>query len=378
MIDTKRLSKTFRLLVGIDSLSGQEGAAAEELERILKSSGAETVFDDSSSQTGSNTGNLIARFPGDPSKEPLLLNAHMDTVGPGENIEVDFSDGVFSSRGKTVLGADDKAGVAILIETLQVLSENRLPHPPLELVFTVCEEIGLVGAKHLDYSLLKARRGYCLDASGRGLLVTRAPAANRLTFTVSGKSAHAGIEPEKGISAIRTAARAIAGLDLGRIDDETTCSIGIIQGGTASNIVPDRVRIEGEARSHDPEKLETVTQKMVAAFEDAAREVREEIGDDRLPFSEASVEPDFPPIHIPDSHPVVQTALQAAAGLGIPLQTARAGGGSDANIFCSKGIDAAVIAIGMTNPHTCDEFIALDDMAQIVRLLTEIAKELAS
>jgi tripeptide aminopeptidase len=378
MIDIKRLSETFRLLVGIDSLSGREGAVAKELEKILKALGAKTVFDDSFSQTGSDTGNLIARFPGNPSKEPLLLNAHMDTVGPGENIEIDFSNGVFSSRGETVLGADDKAGVAILIETLHVISENRLPCPPLEMVFTVCEEIGLVGAKHLDHSLLKARQGYCLDASGRGLLVTQAPAANRLEFTVFGKSAHAGIEPEKGINAIQTAARAIAGLELGRIDDETTCSIGIIQGGTASNIIPDRVRAKGEARSHNPEKLEAVTRKMVTAFEDAARDAREETGDSRLPFVEASVEADFPSIHIPESHPVVQTALKAASSLGIPLKTARAGGGSDANIFFSKGIHTAVMAIGMMNPHTCGETIAIDDMVQTARLLTEIAKEFGS
>ena len=355
MINEKRLSETFCFLVGIDSVSKKEGVIAKELADILRSLGCAATFDRSSEKTGSDTGNLVAKFPGRPHPdqkksdrahaEPLLLNAHMDTVSPGENIKINFSDGIFSSQGDTILGADDKSGLAILIETLRIIRERDLPSPPLEIVFTVCEEIGLLGAKHLDYSLLSAKRGYCLDTTDIGIIVTRAPAANRLTFKIHGKAAHAGISPENGINAIALAARAISNFDQGRLDPQTTCNIGRIQGGTAENIVPDFVTVRGEARSHDLKSLDAVTRAMTSAFETVvAHPSKTRPGD--LPILETHVENDFPHTRIPEDHPVIETARNAALKLGRKLTPTRTGGGSDANIFSAKAFSPPCWAWG--------------------------------
>ncbi len=212
-------------------------------------------------RSGSNTGNLIARFRGTAKDPPLLLNAHMDTVEPGKGVIPVFKDGIFTSDGTTILGADDKSAIAILLETIRVLQENNLPYGPLELVFTICEETGLLGAKYLDYDLITATYGYALDATDTEGIVTRAPGSDRLEFKIHGKDAHAGAAPEKGINAITLACKAIAGLEIGRIDHETTCNIGIIKGGIATNIVPNLVTVKGEIRSHNEEKLTRMTMK---------------------------------------------------------------------------------------------------------------------
>ena len=270
MINEKRMAETFMDLVRIDSVSREEGRLALYLQDLLASLGAQTVFDNSAAQTGSDTGNLIARFKGHSTASPLLFSAHMDTVEPGRGISPILKNSRITSDGTTILGADDKSALAILIEMLRVLKESGRPYPPLEFVFSTCEEIGLLGAKHLDWSLISARHGYVLDTRDPGGLVTRAPSANRLKFTVVGRDAHAGSTPEKGINAIWVAARAIATLELGRVDAETTCNLGVIHGGDATNIVPKQVEVDGEVRSHDEDKLETVTQRMIDAFQQAA------------------------------------------------------------------------------------------------------------
>ena len=191
MINVDRLADTFLQLVEIDSVSKQEGEFARELQRLFEALGAETVVDDAGSKTGSNTGNLIVRFKGDRQVPPLLLNAHMDTVQPGEGIRAVYENGKFTSEGATILGADDKSAIAILLETVRVLKEKDLAHGPLELVFTICEEIGLIGAKNFDFSLISANYGYALDATDTEGIVTRAPSANRFQLTIHGKDAHA-------------------------------------------------------------------------------------------------------------------------------------------------------------------------------------------
>ena len=202
MINRERLIDTFRFLVGIDSVSRQEGDIAKELKKILESMGAETVFDGAGKMTGSNTGNLIARFKGNKKVPPLLLNAHMDTVEPGRGVVPVLKDGIFTSDGTTILGADDKSAIAVLIEVMTVLKENNMPYGPIEMVLTICEEIGLMGAKHLDMSLITAKYGYALDSTDTEGIITRAPSANKLEFKVYGRDAHAGAAPEKGINAI--------------------------------------------------------------------------------------------------------------------------------------------------------------------------------
>ena len=374
MIDQNRLAQTFQRLVSIDSVSKEESRLAHALVVTLESVGAETKIDDADKEIGGDTGNLIARFPGNTSAAPLLLSAHLDTVQPGKGVRAILTDGVFTSDGTTILGADDKSALAILLEVLHVLQEDRIPHGPLELVLTVCEEIGLLGAKHFDSDFLSASYGYVLDATDTDAIVVRAPAANRLKFILHGKSAHAGSAPEKGINAIELAARAIASLSLGRIDRETTCNIGLIAGGRAINIVPDQVEVNGEVRSHDPDKLESVTDGIVASFENLVATHRAGGKDAGLPWLEAKIERDYSGTHIPENHRIVTLARQAAKNLGRHMISKSSGGGSDANIFFEKGIITGVLGTGMKDVHTVGESVRLNEMVKAVELLIEIIR----
>ena len=373
MINRERLMDTFRFLVGIDSVSRQEGDIAEELKKILELIGAETVFDGAGKMTGSNTGNLIAGFKGNKKVPPLLLNAHMDTVEPGRGVVPVLRDGVFTSDGTTILGADDKSAIAVLIEVMTVLKEKNMPFGPIEMVLTICEEIGLMGAKHLDMGLITAKYGYALDSTDTEGIITRAPGANKLEFKVYGRDAHAGAAPEKGINAIWLASRAIAGLQLGRIDGETTCNIGIINGGIATNIVPNLVCVKGEVRSHDDEKLRRVTNDIISSFENAVKNYGNN-SSDGLPKVDAIIEDDFSRTDIPEDHPVVVLAQKAASNLGRKMVTKTTGGGADANIFYAKGIITGVIGTGMRDMHTVRESVSVDDMVKAGDLVLEIIR----
>ena len=373
MIDQNRLAETFRFLAEIDSVSKDEAGIFLELKKILESMGAEVVWDNAGVKIGSNADNLIARFKGTRNAPPLLLNAHMDTVGPGKGIKVLFRDGVFTSAGDTILGADDKSAIAVLLESLRVIQERNIPCGPLELVLTVCEEIGLMGAKHLDYSLITAKYGYALDATDTEFIITRAPGAKKIDIEVHGKEAHAGVAPENGINAISIAAKAIAKLRLGRIDAETTCNIGMIEGGIATNIIPRLVRVKGEARSHSPEKLEAITEEILSAFREAV-EKEKKSPEDELPALKIDLEHDFNRTDIPEDHPVIVHARKAAENLGMRLVPKTTGGGADANIFVEKGIIVGVLGTGMRDMHTVNESVALADMAKMAELVIEIIR----
>ncbi len=374
MVNRDRLADAFTRLVQIDSVSKREGAVAKTLREIFETMGAEVIFDGAGPRTGSDTGNLIARFQGSETDAvPLLLNAHMDTVQPGEGVKILFAEGTFSSDGTTVLGADDKSALAIIIEAIKVLQENSRAYGPLEVVVTICEEVGLLGAKNLDYSLVKAQYGYSLDVSDVDGIVTRAPAANHLEFQVYGRDAHAGAAPEKGINAIQLASRAISKIRMGRIDEETTANIGLIEGGTATNIVPSVVKVAGEVRSHNPEKLAHETNEIVRAFEEEIAQYREtHPSEDGLPRLEATFREDFPLLKIPEEHAVVTLAKEAASNLGREMKIKMSGGGSDANIFFGNGIVTGILGTGMKDMHTVRETIRLDDMVKCAELLLEI------
>ncbi len=374
MIDAARLGQTFKRLAEIESPSRQEAGVSDAIVEMLKPLGAQVYIDDAAKKLQGDTGNLIVRFAGNQAVAPMMLNAHMDTVGPTKGIRVLFKDGVFTSDGSTVLGSDDKSAIAIIIECIRVIHENNLPCPPLELVFTVCEEIGLLGAECLDMSLLKSRFGYCLDTDNPDVLVTRAPWANRINITVHGCSAHAGMAPETGINAIQVAAEAIAGLQLGRIDADTTCNIGVISGGIATNIVPETVNVSGEARSHDAHVLAQVTQKITQGFEDAISHWRRKSGSETLPSVDVQVETEFEGTHIPENHPVAVLAQQAAHNLGRQLSYAKTGGGADANVFFNAGVVTGVLGTGMTRVHTVRESVKLDDMVKTAELVLEIVR----
>lgn len=374
MVNRERLAETFEALVKIDSVSLDERAVCDFIAGIFRVMGAETEIDEADESLGGNTGNLVVRFKGKGHGEPLLIGAHMDTVTPGSNIKPVLQNGVFSSEGDTILGADDKSAVAIIIETVRQVTESGDGFCPLELVFTVCEEIGLKGAKHFDFSRVSARYGYMLDASDPAGIVTRAPAANRFEFVVHGKDAHAGAHPEDGVNAIAVASRAIAKLEPGRVDDATTFNIGGIEGGVATNIVPPQVRVTGEARSQRDDALDAITDKIVSVFRETVAEAARKSRHEGVPSVDVHVATDFKSFFVPSDHPVVQTAMKAAANLGVELTEKASGGGSDANIFFQNGITTCVLGTGMKDMHTVRETVALDDMVRATELLVEIVK----
>src|SRR6476660_4304410 len=262
MINADRLLETFLGLVRIDNPSGEEATIAAHVRGLLEAIGL-TVEED-------GVHNLLARVPGD--GVPLLLNAHMDSVAPCHGVRPLVADGVVRSSGDTVLGADDRAGVAAIIEGVRATLERGGPHRAAELLLTVQEEVGLMGAAAFDTGKLRARTGVTFDSGGDfGGITIAAPSQDSLHAILTGRAAHAGVAPERGINAIVIAANALAAMPLGRIDAETTANIGIIKGGAATNIVPERVELWGEARSHNQDKLVAQVEQMVAALEEAAR-----------------------------------------------------------------------------------------------------------
>ncbi|MEK7379178.1 MAG: M20/M25/M40 family metallo-hydrolase, partial [Candidatus Binatota bacterium] len=270
---------------------------------------------------------------------------------------------------------DDKSGIAIILEALRVVREKNLPCSDLDVVFTICEEVGLVGAKCLDVSRLKARRGFVLDSGLVGYLFTRAPAANRMEFSIHGLEAHAGVCPEKGISAIQVASEAISTMRLGRIDNETTANIGLIEGGIAVNIIPGSVRLKGEARSHSEEKLEQQTRHMLRCLEEAA--ARHALQLDGKHFSagvEAKIERDYDRMDIPEDSSIVQLVRAAGRNLGIEAKTSATGGGCDANVLNKKGLEVANLSTGMREMHTVKEWLDLNDLYISAQILVEILR----
>ena len=374
MINADRLAVTFENLVAVDSVSRSEGNFAALLQKRFESLGAETTMDNAGTAAGSDSGNLIVRLPGRNNVSPLLFTAHMDTVEPGSDITATFSDGQFTSQGNTILGADDKSAIAILIEAVTILKEQNLKHGPLELVFTICEEIGLLGARHLEFEKLKAPFGYALDATDTDGLITQAPSANHFKVTVHGREAHAGSSPEKGVNAIVLASKAIANLPIGRIDQETTCNIGRFEGGLATNIVAPTATVTGEIRSHSDEKLEALTDQFTAAFHAAVGEVvdlQPELDPARV---DVHIERSFTRTAIPDDHPMVDLARRAAANLKRAMRIKKSGGGSDANIFFEHGVMVGVLGTGMRDVHTTRENVLLADMVKATELVLEIIR----
>ncbi|NPV72368.1 MAG: M20/M25/M40 family metallo-hydrolase [Pelotomaculum sp.] len=367
MVNSGRIVEEFLELVQVDSVSGRERKMADLLKEKLARLGLEVREDAAGQAVGSDTGNIIGRLPGSGRGPVLLLCAHMDTVEPGLGVKPRLEDGVIRSSGDTVLGADDKAGVAAILEVLRVVREQRFEHGGLEVVFTIWEEGGLYGAKNLDYSLITAKTGFVLDSDGPpGTIITRAPSQDRIFAVIRGRAAHAGINPEDGINAIQVASHAIARMKLGRIDRETTANIGVISGGKASNIVPDTAAIEGESRSLDAAKREAQTEHMCRAIREAAGNfgARAEITTETVYHEFSLAEESLP----------VRMAVAAARRIGLTPRLEKTGGGSDANILNSKGIAAAVLGIGMKKVHTTGEYITVADLVENARYLLEIIR----
>jgi len=373
-IDREHLAATFTLLCETDSPSGKEKKIASLLKEIFLKLGADEILeDDTGHVTGSDTGNLFIRFNGTGNGKGIFLNCHMDTVEPATGVRVVRKEDTFFSAGDTILGSDDKSGIAAIIEAVSYIRHNSIEHPPLEIILTTCEEVGLLGAKALNPSMINAKTGYSLDSTGFGLVIVGAPACNRLDISVRGAAAHAGLHPERGVNAITLAAKALTLIPQGKIDSESTVNFGTIHGGTASNIVPELVTVIGEVRSHSTENLDRLTNQITHAFNQVVNDWEDPTGEARgKPELEIKINPDFPIMKLNTSAAVIQRVEKAAKSIDMNLEYKIAGGGSDANIFNGYGLQTAIIATGMTHVHSTDEQVDLQDMVDLTRLIMAI------
>ena len=375
-LNRERLAATFTELCEISSPSRKEGAIAIHLKEKFTELGANIIFEDNSAtKTNSESGNLIVRFNGTgPAQQGFFLSCHMDTVEPANGVKVLRTGDIFTSKGATILGGDDKSGVAAILELLAMLKEHDTPHPMLEVIVTTCEEIGLLGAKHLEYDRLLTKYGYALDSCGIDQVIVGAPAANKIKVEIRGLAAHAGLCPEAGINALTIAAKALSSIRMGRLDEESSRNFGVIQGGVATNIVPEQIVLRGEVRSHSVDKLRLYTKEIFDTFEQTVADWRGNTATgDKRPSVTFEIIGDYPALTLADDTPVIKRIQKASAMAGKTMKYIVAGGGSDANIFCGYGLPTAIIATGMDKVHTLEEQLNLNDLVSLTELLYSLA-----
>ncbi|MEW9500334.1 M20/M25/M40 family metallo-hydrolase [Jeotgalibacillus marinus] len=373
MINEKRLLEEFLELVQVDSETKHEAEIAVVLKEKFNALGVNVEEDDSMGETGHGANNLICTLEGiKEGVDPIYFTSHMDTVTPGKSIKpIVKDDGYVHTDGTTILGADDKAGIAAMLEMIRQLKEQNIEHGTIQFIITAGEESGLVGAKELNPSYVKAKLGYAVDSDGKvGNIVVAAPTQAKVKAVIHGKTAHAGVAPEKGVSAITIASKAIASMPLGRLDEETTANIGRFEGGSATNIVCDRVDVLAEARSLVPEKMEAQVAKMKNAFEQAA----EEMGGK----ADVEVEIMYPGFKFQEQDEVVQIALRAVESIGRPSALLTSGGGSDANVIAGLGIPTVNLAVGYEEIHTKNEKMPIEELNKLSELLIAVVKEVSN
>ena len=368
--ERSRLADTFVALCEIESPSGAEAEAARYVRSELEALGLAVEEDDTAGETGAACGNLFTRIGGPDAQRSLMLCAHVDTVPLADRVEVELTDGVFRNRRDAILGADNKAAVAVLLEIARDAVSRRAP-VGVELVFTTCEETGLRGAQAFDTAHLQSAFGYVFDhASPIGELIMAAPTYYQVTGEFVGRAAHSGLRPEDGRNAIAAAAKAIDAMKLGRIDEETTANIGLIEGGTARNVVAERCRLDAEVRSLDDAKASAGMREMVDTLTWAASATETDV--------DVSVEEQFRAYRIPAADPAVVVAEAALRDCGVTPVHRVTGGGSDANAFTAKGFRCLNMANGTEANHTPDERVseaALDTMLAVARRLLVRAAE---
>ena len=371
-INEGRLKSTFIELVGVPCPSCDEKQEADLLVKKLQELGMEPKVDRAGEQCGGTTGNVWGFLKGDvPGALRLFFEAHMDSVAPTTGTNVIEKDGVLYSDGTTTLGGDDKSGVAAVLEAMQCIIENDLPHGDIQVCFTIGEETGSYGVRYMDKTMIQADAGYCMDCGGHpGAIFNASPKAINLKLKVKGKSAHAGLEPEKGINAIMLAADALHALPAyGRIDEETTLSVDMIDGGLASNIVPEACEIVIDMRCPNQTKLERLKKETVEIF----RNVVEAKGG----AVEVAVKEVAPGVNLNTDHATVKLAATAAEKLGFPVSTGFTGGCSDANFLCGMGLPTVLLATGMDKIHTTEERLALEDLYNAASWVLGIVEEAA-
>jgi len=359
MINKERLLNTFIQIVQIDSPSGDEEAMAHYVTEFLNNLNISNQRD--------TYGNVLASVVGMPNWAPILLSAHLDTVEPGRGVVPQIEDGSVCSVGNTILGADNKAAVAAILEVLIIIAENNLTKiAPLEIVFTLSEEVANLGAVHLDYSNLCASTGYIFDSSTPiGTIITASPFYNRFDIKINGTAYHAG-NPELGINALKIAMTALSHIRLGRLDEATVCNIGLFSGGTSRNTVPASVLLQGELRSFEEPLLVESTQYLVDTFSNVAEDLQGSV--------EIDVVRENGGFRLCPEHPLIQRGMKVLESLIIAPVLKEASGCYDANIFYEHGIEVLNFGNGSKDNHTTREHIAIKDLELLTKLVLELVR----
>ncbi|MBQ9358219.1 MAG: M20/M25/M40 family metallo-hydrolase [Abditibacteriota bacterium] len=355
MINKERLLDDFLSFCLIPSVSGCERRIADAVTEKLEEMGFSVYEDGAGAKINGEAGNIIATLEGSKDIEPVIFSAHMDSVESTEDLKPVIVNGIISSDKSTILAADDKTGIAVSLEGIRSYLESGRPHGDIQCVFTVSEENGLNGSSNLDFSRLLKGFVYVMDSGSPVCsIVLAAPSQKTMTYEIIGKAAHAGMEPEAGINSIACAAAAINGVEWGRIDAETTCNAGVITGGRARNIVPDKCTVQAEARSHNRAKLEALSETITSSFRNACKRFGAEL--------EYSEEDEYRGFSFDIDDPICRLAVKAARKLGVEPETEISGGGFDANKLNAAGIPAVALGTGYENCHTHEEFIREEDL----------------
>lgn len=367
MIDKQRLLTRFIELLKIKSPSKNEEEIIEYISKILKELEIGTKVDCSGTKFGSNTGNLTGYLKGGlKNRLPIFLGAHVDTVClDGDIIPAVKNGRVVNENKNCILGGDDKVAIAAILEALQVIKETKISTGDIYLLFTIAEEVGVVGARYLDLKDIKAKYGFFFDGEGDvGTIFNEAPYHNNFRITITGRAAHSGIAPEKGINSIKAASDAISALNPGRVDSDTTYNIGLISGGSAINIVPEKTNITAEARSLKVEKLDKITGHIKETFSSVVKKSGAK--------ADIRIEREYDGFKIDESEISMQIAKNALMNMGIKPRVVSTGGGSDINIFNAKGKMAVNLSSGMENVHTNKEYVKVSQLERLAALILEI------
>jgi len=367
MINKNRIVKNFLDLTLIDGIHGKESEVAGNLIHRLKKLGLTVSMDQAGKSFGGDTGNLIAKLPGNSDYPPIFLCAHMDTILPTKNLVHIIKDDVIYSDGNTILGGDNRAGIAVVLEIVETIIEKEIPHGNLEVLFTVCEEAGMHGAKSLDINNLESRLGLVFDSQASpGSYIIEAPGAVSFNIEVKGKSAHAAVSPEKGIHAIQIASKAISNLKLGRWAETGMLNIGIIEGGKAINVIPDFVKITGETRNANKDELNYQKDYIKLIFEEAAKEFG---GSVQITFSEK-----YDGYQFDENAPFFEPIRKGIADAGFIPTPIKYPGGSDANVLNNKGLTAVNLGVGFKNAHSFSEHISIENLVSAANIGLNIVK----
>lgn len=376
-MNKQQIIDRFVALCRIHSPSKFEKETAGYCREILERMGAEVREDEAGKAIGGNTGNIVARFKGSQRDiPPLMLNAHMDTVDPGGPVEPVVRDGRIRSQGSTILGADNRAGLTMIIEGMQLVLDRGGPAGDIEVVFTIGEEMGLEGAAHLDYSLISARHGFSLDSSGLGRIVQGAPYYNAIDISFRGRRAHAAVNADQGINSIELMTRALGRLTFGKLDTESTANVGQISGGVARNVVAPDCTAVLEVRSHNVSKLEFYTDGVRHVFQDVTKGREVEVdGTVYKPVVNMDVRRECEGFYLAPDSVVLQCACSALNAIGRNPERYRNMGGSDANVFNTCGVETAVVGTGQTAVHSTEEYIEIKDLVDGVQLVPQLVRQ---